>query len=118
MYVCDCSLSDSVVACRWGFAVTLLYPALAASVWFACIKTGNPYLDKFGEKALWLFLVNPTTGTYLSFLTLMLFFTSLDEDHPWRPLKNYYHILVAVYAAQVRTSPLCAPRLDWHLQQL
>lgn len=64
--------------CRWGICWTLLYPALAASVWFACIKTGSPQSD-FGDKAVWLFLVNPITAAYLSFLTLQLFFTALSK---------------------------------------
>jgi hypothetical protein len=99
--ILPCAVLNLELACRWGITVTLLYPALAASIWFACIKTGNPQ-DDFGDKAVWLFLVNPVTGAFLSFLTLMLFFTALSKDNPWRPLKSYIHILVAVYVAQVR----------------
>lgn len=56
------------------------------------------------DKAMWVFLINPVSFSFLSYLLMSLFFTALDEHHPHRPFFSYAHILVATYIALVRSS--------------
>lgn len=96
------SLAAPRALCRWGITFTALVPAIGSIVWYGVIPVNAPDGD-IRDKALWVFLINPVSFSFLSYLLLSLFFTSLDERSPHRPFFSYAHILAITYVALVRT---------------
>ena len=50
---------------------------------------------------VWVFILNPASSAFTSYLLISLFLAALDEAHPWRPLKCYLPIITVVYLVQV-----------------
>lgn len=70
---------------------------------YGLVPVGNPTTetDRFKHVAVWVFLVHPATMSFLSFLLVSLFLTAINENHPWRPMANYFHIPALVFVSQV-----------------
>ena len=90
---------------RWGIVFTMLLPVAGTILWWGLIPVGSP-TGGFSDKWVWVFILNPISCAFASYLLISLFLTALDEKRPWRPLKCYLPIMTAVYFAQACPCPL------------
>lgn len=81
-------------------SITLLTPAFFAVLWFGIIPLGNAD-GGTSDKAVWVFIINPGTYVFFSYMLINIFLACLDSSRPWRPFKNYVFILFLNYMAQV-----------------
>lgn len=78
----------------------MLLPVAGTVLWWGLIPVGAA-TGGFSEKWVWVFILNPASCAFASYLLISLFLTALDEDRPWRPLKCYLPIMTVVYIVQV-----------------
>ena len=86
----------------------MLLPVAGTVLWWGLIPVGAA-TGGFSEKWVWVFILNPASCAFASYLLISLFLTALDEDRPWRPLKCYLPIMAVVYLVQVFPNSLSMP---------
>eukprot|EP01135_Chromosphaera_perkinsii_P006801 Nk52_evm2s598 gene=Nk52_evmTU2s598 len=79
-----------------------IFPTAVTCAWFALIPIHDPD-GSYGDKASWVFVVNPLTWVLISYLIVTVFLACLDERVPWRPWHTWVHIPIMTYFVSVCT---------------
>lgn len=80
----------------------MLVPAVGSIVWYGCIPVSGPFDPDKSDRARFVFLIHPFSMTFLAYLLVALFHTSVDPERPRQPVVHYLHILAVNWVVQVR----------------